>query len=126
MREGRGWLCVLGVRVALSIQEPRKVTPNAPLTKLAPKEGEVLLQKDPLLDFLSIRDGSLVDCRNPLLDGRVDRLVFAADDFGDFGGLAAQFLAVLHSLWSEIVSWLSRFDIDIALQGKSQQVTSQC
>jgi len=62
---GPGVALGVGVLAALSVQHLRRGQPHLPhppLTKLATKQREVLLQQDPLLDFLSVGDGSLVDC----------------------------------------------------------------
>lgn len=125
-RRGREWLRALGALLVWSAPCPGKGDPSAPLTKLSPKERKVLLQKEPLLDFLGVRDRSLVDSRDPLLDGRVDGLVLAADDLGGPGGPAAQLLTVLESFCRQVVSWLARLYIDIALRDRSRQVTSNC
>lgn len=90
------------------------------LTQLPSADREVSIQNDPLLNALSVGSGLLVDSFDALLDGSVDRRVSSARDLGDARGLAAQLPAQLHGFWRQLVLWIARVWVHLALEGEEK------
>lgn len=79
------------------------LTAARPLTQLAPTDGEILLQYDPLLDLLGVGRCSSVDPFDPLLDGFVDGRHLVGYDLGHLGRRDAMLLAEVQHLRAQLV-----------------------
>lgn len=58
----------------------------------------------------------LVNQIDPLLDGGVDRAVFAAGDVGDTRGVAAQAFADVHGFWCQLILRVACLCVHLALR----------
>lgn len=85
------------------------------LTQLSSSDGEVSVKDGPLLDALGVGGGLLVDGVDSLLDGSLDRPVFATCDLRHSSGAAAHLAAELNCVWRQLVFGVAGVGVDLAL-----------
>lgn len=97
---------------------------SAEFTQLSSRNWKVLSENSPLLYALGIRGGCRVDSVDSFLNCPIHLFVFSSNDVRHFGGLAAELLAKLHSLLTQLLGRLCGFCITTTLEHRIQFLES--